>query len=85
MERERRRAPDDLGGLLGFLHVGEFDDDPPLAAAVQGRLGDPERVDAAPQHLERAVGGLRVGDDGGGIVGFEHELGATAEIEPEPW
>ena len=73
-----------FGGLAGVLDAGQLDDDPALAGPGQGRLGDPERVDPAAQHLQRAVGGLGVGLDAGGVPGLQHDLGAAPQVEAEP-
>ena len=74
-------AADDLGGLARVLQARQLDDDAPLAGAGERRLGDAERVDPAAQHLQRAVGGLRVGLDGGRVLGLEDDLGAAAQVE----
>ncbi len=58
VEAELGGPPDHLGRLAGVLDAGQLDDDPRSPDAGQGRLGDPERVDPAAQHLERPVGGL---------------------------
>ena len=54
-----------------------------LAGAGQGRLGDPERVDPAAEHLEGPVGGRAVGGDPLAVLGLQDDLGAALEVEPE--
>ncbi len=83
VEGELGGAAEDVGGFLRVLDTGQFDDDPVVAGTGDGGLRDAERVDAAAQYLHGAVGGRRVGLDGGGVAGFQHDLGAAAQVEAE--
>ncbi len=83
MEAELGGLPDHLGGLAGVLDPRQLDDDAPLAGARQRRLGDAEGVDAAADHLERAVGGLAVGLHPLAVLGLQDDLGAALEVEAE--
>src|SRR5215218_10550505 len=52
VEGELGSAPDDLDGLGGVIDPGQLHNDPPLPGALQGRLGHPQLVDPAAQHLQ---------------------------------
>ncbi len=84
VEPELGGPADHPGRLPGVLHAGQLDDDPTLAGAGQRGLGDAQGVDAAAEHLERAVGGLAVGLDPGAVLGLQDDLGAALEVEAEP-
>ncbi len=83
MEGQLRGTAQDVCGLLRVLHPGQFDEDAVVAGADKGGFGDAERVDAAAQHLQGAVGGRAVGVGGGGGPGLEHDLGAAPQVESE--
>ena len=84
VEAELCGPADHLGRLARVLHAGQLDDDPLLAGAGEGRLGDPERVDAAAQHLEGPVGRRAVRLHPRAVAGLQDDLRAALEIEPEP-
>jgi hypothetical protein len=83
VERELCGAAEDLDGLLGVGHAGQFDDDPPLARAGDLRLAHAELVDPAPEHLQSLVGGFGVGLGQLPVSGLEHDLGAAAQVQAE--
>ena len=75
-----------LLGLLGLGVAGdarELDEDPVVALARQGRLGDTEGVDATAEDLEGLVDVLGVGRRLLRSLRLEDELRAPAEVETE--
>ncbi len=77
---------DPLLGLLRLVVVGDagqLDEDPVVALADQGRLGDAEGVHAAAQHLDGLVDVAGGGLGRLGVVGLEDELRATAQVEAQ--
>jgi hypothetical protein len=84
MERKLGGATDHLDRLRGIVDAGQLDDHPAVAGALQRRLGHAELVDAAPQHLKRAVQGVVVDLLPGGIGGFQHDLGPATQVQTKP-
>ena len=81
-----RGGADALLGLLRLLVVGDarqLDEDPVLALADQGGLGDTEGVHAAAQDLEGLVDVLGVGRRLLGALRLEDELRAAPEVEAQ--
>src|SRR5215211_7845486 len=83
VEGELGSAPDDLDGLGGVVHAGQLDDDPPLPGALQGRLGHAQLVDPAAQHLQSPGHDVAVELAVRTVLGFEDDLGATAQVQAE--
>ena len=83
VEGELGRPADDLDGLLGVVDAGQLHDHPPLARALQARLGHPQLVDPVAQHLKGAGHGVAVDLPFGAVLGFEDDLGAAAQVKAE--
>jgi hypothetical protein len=77
-------AADDLDGLPGIVDAGQLHDHPPLPRPLQGRLGHPELVDPAAQHLQGPGQGVAVEVAVGAVGGFQDDLGAPAQVQAQP-
>jgi hypothetical protein len=84
MKHQLGRLADDLNGLLGVVDPRQLHDHPPLPRALQGRLGHPQLVDPAAQHLQSASHGVAVDLPVGAVLGFQDDLSAAAEVQAEP-
>jgi hypothetical protein len=83
MKGELSGATDDPQGFVGVRHSGKLDDDPAVPGALEAGLGDAELINASSEHLEGASD--RVGVDllALGVLRFEDDLRAPAQVEAQ--
>lgn len=83
MEVQLSCLADHADSLIRVDYTGEFHDDPPFPGSLKRRLAHSELVNAAPQHLKGAIGGVRVGPAVRGIPGLECDLCSTAQVQAQ--
>src|SRR5690606_28160314 len=69
-------------GAFWILHAGQFDDDPVAPDLLNHRLGDPEFVDALPEHGQRQVNvATYIRRDALGLVELKTQVHTALEVE----
>ena len=81
-ELEHRRLADRTDRSVGVFDARQFDDDAPLALALNDRLGQTERVDALFHNCHNAVHRIVIHLCLLRVHGFEHNVRAALEIQP---
>ena len=84
MERQLGGAADHAHRFVGIRYSGKLHDDAPVSRPLQRRLRHAEGVDPPAQHLQGPIGGVVVDLLAVGVLGFEDDLGAATQVEPEP-